>query len=92
MEIINVIPRGYCQGVDKTFTEKLIDKGFEVIDSRSTSNLIWIIGKKQDEESIRDCLNGLNYKSLNFEKRGALKTGGKSAWLVSFNGGHYGKR
>lgn len=78
--------------VDKTFTEKLIDKGFEVIDSRSTSNLIWIIGKKQDEESIRDCLNGLNYKSLNFEKRGALKTGGKSAWLVSFNGGHYGKR
>lgn len=80
------------QNKEKTFEEKLAENGFEFIDNRATANLIWIIGSKDDEELIRECLDGLKFRSIHFEKRGAFRTGNRPAWLVSFSGGYYGKK
>jgi very-short-patch-repair endonuclease len=77
---------------NKTFDVLLKENGFDYIDNRTTSNLIWIIGSEEDKEKICSCLKGLNYKAMNFEKRGAYATSGKPAWLISFNGGNNGKR
>ena len=77
---------------EMTFEQKLAENGFEFIDNRATANLIWIIGSKDDEELIRECLDGLKFRSMHFEKRGAFRTGNRPAWLVSFSGGYYDKK
>ena len=31
---------------------------------------MWIIATKKDEEKIKECLEGIEYREMSFEKRG----------------------
>ena len=53
---------------------------------------MWIIATKKDEEKIKECLEGIEYREMSFEKIGGLKTNGRQAWLISFEGGAYDKK
>lgn len=63
--------------------KKLLDAGYDVIDNRTTSEIIWVIYNTTSNE-ILDNIIGSKYKAI-LELRGSKATQNKPAWRVTKN-------
>jgi len=69
------------KGKENTLLGVLRDYGFEVIDNRETSDVIWVINENNNGNLFTQIMKAYNivYK---FEFRGAVATGGRKAWRI----------
>jgi len=61
--------------------EELVSKGFECIDNRASSNIIWVIYNAERKEEFEQILS-VHMLAFSREKRGSMATGGRDAWRI----------
>ncbi len=70
-------------GAKKTngLLDELVSKGFECIDNRTSSNIIWVIYNAERKEEFEQLLTSHD-TTYSREKRGSMATAGRDAWRI----------